>query len=73
MANLGFKEVRFPKPVRHGDTLYAETVVLDKRLSASRPGEGIVTFEHTGRNQDGDVVVVAVRTTLIQVRPEAAR
>ena len=72
VANLGFTEVRFPKPVRHGDTLYAETVVLDKRLSASRPGEGIVTFEHTGRNQDGDIVVVAVRTTLMQVRPAAA-
>ncbi len=72
VANLGFKEIRFPKPVRHGDTLYAETVVLDKRLSASRPGEGIVTFEHTGHNQDGDVVVVAVRTTLMQVRPAAA-
>jgi acyl dehydratase len=69
VANLGFREVKFPHPVRHGDTLYAETVVLDKRLSASRPGEGIVTFEHTGRNQDGAVVVVAVRTTLVQCQP----
>jgi acyl dehydratase len=42
-----------------------------KRESKSRPGEGIVTLEHTGRNQDGDVVARAVRTTLVQKRPEA--
>jgi acyl dehydratase len=71
VANLGFETVTFPAPVFHGDTLYAETIVLDKRLSASRPGEGIVRFEHTGRNQDGTVVVVAIRSTLVSVRPEA--
>lgn len=70
VANLGFESVRFPAPVFHGDTLYAETIVLDKRLSASRPGEGIVRLEHTGRNQDGTVVVVAIRSTLVSVRPE---
>jgi acyl dehydratase len=70
VANLGFETVTFPAPVFHGDTLYAETIVLDKRLSASRPGEGIVRFEHTGRNQDGTVVVVAIRSTLVSVRPE---
>ncbi len=69
IANLGFASVRFPTPVFHGDTLYAQTIVLEKRLSNSRPGEGIVTLEHTGRNQHGDVVVVAVRTTLVQLRP----
>jgi acyl dehydratase len=69
VANLGFREVRFPHPMRHGDTLYAETIVVEKRLSSSRPGEGIVTFEHTGRNQDGIVVVVATRTTLVRCRP----
>lgn len=72
VANLGFTDVRFPAPVRHGDTLYAETIVLDKRLSSSRPGEGIATFEHTGRNQRGEVVVVAVRTTLMRLRPDGA-
>ena len=46
VANLGFSEVSFPKPVLHGDTLYAETVCTDKRESKSRPGEGIVTLEH---------------------------
>ena len=69
VANLGFRDVRFPRPVFHGDTLYASTVVLDKRLSASRPGEGVVTFEHTASNQDGEVVAVAVRSTLVRTRP----
>jgi acyl dehydratase len=71
VANLGFSDVVFPKPVYHGDTLYAETVVLEKRLSASRPGAGIVTFEHTARNQDGDVVAVAKRSTMVLTRPAA--
>nr|WP_256978578.1 MaoC family dehydratase [Rhodococcus sp. 14-2470-1a] len=70
VANLGFTEVSFPKPMFHGDTLYAETRITDKRASKSRPGEGIVTFEHTGRNQHGDVVAVAVWKTLIRFRPE---
>ena len=71
VANLGFRDVTFPQPVFHGDTLYAETVVLDKRASRSRPGEGIVTFEHTARNQRGEVVAVAVRSTLVRLRPAA--
>jgi len=69
VANLGFSEISFPKPLFHGDTLYAATVITDKRESRSRPGEGIVTFTHTGRNQHGDVVAVAVRKTLVQMQP----
>ncbi|ORI13914.1 dehydratase [Rhodococcus sp. 1163] len=69
VANLGFSEVTFPKPMFHGDTLYAETLIVDKRESKSRPGEGIVTFAHTGRNQHGDVVATAVRKTLVRLRP----
>jgi acyl dehydratase len=69
VANLGFGEIRFPRPVFHGDTLYAETAVLDKRRSASRPGQGVVTFEHTARNQNGEVVAVAVRTALMLCAP----
>jgi acyl dehydratase len=65
VANLGFSEVAFPHPVYHGDTLYAETTVVDKRLSASRPGQGIVTLSHLGRNQHGATVVRAIRTTLV--------
>jgi len=66
VANLGFGSVVFPHPLFIGDTLYSETRVLEKRLSASRPGQGIVTLEHTGRNQDGTVVAIAVRTTLVR-------
>lgn len=69
VANLGFSEISFPKPMRHGDTLYAETAIENKRESKSRPGQGIVTLVHTGRNQHGDVVAVAVRKTLVQKRP----
>jgi acyl dehydratase len=70
VANLGFGETRFPAPVRLGDTLYGETVVTDKRLSGSRPGQGIVTFQHTARNQRGQVVAVVSRSTLMLCRPE---
>ncbi len=69
VANLGFSEVSFPAPVKHGDTLYAETLVADKRPSASRPGEGVVSLEHTARNQDGTVVARAVRKTLVRMAP----
>lgn len=69
VANLGFSEISFPAPMFHGDTLYAETLIADKRESASRPGEGVVTFEHTGRNQRGDIVARAVRKTLVQLDP----
>ena len=72
VANLGFREVRFPHPMYHGDTLYGDTVVLEKRLSSSRTGEGVVTFEHTGRNQDGVVVAGVVRLSLVQCRPSEA-
>lgn len=65
VANLGFGAIAFPLPLFHGDTLYSETVVSAKRLSASRPGQGIVTLEHTGRNQHGDIVATASRTTLV--------
>lgn len=69
VANLGFTEVSFPKPMFHGDTLYAETVCVSKRLSSSRPGQGIVNLEHIGRNQHGDIVCRATRATLVLCRP----
>lgn len=72
VANLGFSEIAFPKPLFHGDTMYAETVVTGKRESKSRPGEGIVTFAHTARNQHGDIVATAVRKTLVRKVPESA-
>ena len=69
VANLGFSEISFPAPVRHGDTLYGETLVVDKRPSASRPGEGVVTLQHTARNQKGEVVALATRKTLVRMAP----
>jgi acyl dehydratase len=69
VANLGLDEVTFPAPLHLGDTLYSETTVLARRLSRSRPGEGVVTFAHVGRNQDGVVVATAVRKTLVRCRP----
>lgn len=68
VANLGFSDVTFPQPMHHGDTLYAETIVTAKRLSASRPGQGIVTLEHTGRNQSGVVVATATRQVMVWCR-----
>ena len=72
VGNLGFSDIAFPKPLFHGDTMYAETVVTDKRESKSRPGEGIVTFAHTARNQHGDVVATASRKTMVRKRPSDA-
>lgn len=70
VAQLGFGDVVFPHPLFTGDTLYTESVVVDKRLSSSRPGQGIVTIAHTGRNQDDTVVATAVRTVLVHCLPE---
>lgn len=65
VANLGFETVKFPHPMHHGDTLYSETTVVDKRASKSRPGQGVVTLKHIGRNQDGQVVAECVRSTMM--------
>ncbi|MBN9188973.1 MaoC family dehydratase [Microbacterium sp.] len=69
VANLGLDRIAFPAPVRHGDTLYAETLIADKRLSQSRPGQGVVEFVHTMRNQDGVVVAEAHRSALMHLAP----
>ncbi|WP_312977479.1 MaoC family dehydratase [Corynebacterium sp.] len=71
VANLGFEDTVFPAPVFSGDTIYGRTEVLDKRLSRSRPNQGIVTFRHTAENQDGVVVALVTRTTLMHLSPEA--
>src|SRR5207248_525398 len=69
VGNLGFEKVEFPKPVFHGDTIYSETEVVDKRESRSRPQWGIVTFVHRARNQNGEVVMVARRNAMMRKRP----
>jgi acyl dehydratase len=70
VANLGFKEIAFLAPVFHGDTLRVESEVVAARASRSRPAQGIVTFEHRGFNQRGELVCRAVRDALMHRRPE---
>ena len=65
VGNLGFEKVEFPKPVFIGDTVTAETHVLEKRESKSRPEWGIVVFEHRGVNQRGEVVAVCRRAAMM--------
>lgn len=68
IANLGWEEIRIPAPVFVGDTLYAETEVLGKRPSKSRPNNGIVRVRHSGKNQDGEYVMHMVRSFLATKR-----
>jgi acyl dehydratase len=69
LANLGMKEVNFPKPLFHGDSVKARTTVRSKRESKSRPNEGIVTFYHEMTNQNGEVVATCERAALMRKRP----
>jgi acyl dehydratase len=71
VANLGFQEVTFPHPLYHGDTMYSESIVTGKRLSSSRPGQGIITLTHTARNQHGEVVATAVRNVMVWCKDSA--
>ena len=68
VANLGWKEIRMSAPVFAGDTLYAESEVLAKRESNSRPTAGIVTVRTIGRNQDGTEVCSFERSILVAKR-----
>jgi len=69
IANLGWDEVRFPKPVFIGDTLRIETSVLEMRESRSRPDSGIVTFTHRAYNQRNEEVGSCKRIALMKKRP----
>jgi len=69
VANLGYDRVIHPNPVFHGDTIYAETEVLEKRESHSQPDRGIIRLKHIGRKADGTVVVELERTVLFLKRP----
>ncbi|MES2399102.1 MAG: MaoC family dehydratase [Pseudomonadota bacterium] len=69
VGNLGWDEVRFPKPVFAGDTLHVETQVLEKRDSKSRPQNGIVVFEHKAWNQRNEVVATCKRVALMHRVP----
>ncbi len=71
VANLGFDKVQFPAPVFIGDTLRAETEVVDRRESRSKADRGIVTFEHRAHNQRGELVARCLRSAMMLRRPEA--
>ena len=69
VANLGFDKIEFPKPVFHGDTLYVETEIMDKRESRSRPNAGVVFFEHRATNQREELVARIRRAGLMRKKP----
>jgi acyl dehydratase len=69
VANLGWDEVRFPRPVFHGDTLHVETEVIELRDSKSRPDQGVVTFLHRAYNQRDELVASCKRSGLQRRRP----
>jgi acyl dehydratase len=66
VANLGMDKVIFPRPVRIGDTLRAETTVSDVRESKSRPKQGIIVFEHRCFNQRNEIVAQCLRSALLK-------
>jgi acyl dehydratase len=70
IANLGFDEVKFPKPVFYGDTLRIESEVIAARESGSRPTAGIVTWEHRAINQRGETVCTMNRSALLHKTPQ---
>ena len=69
LGNLGFDKTTFPNPVFVGDTITAKTVVVDKRESKSKPDRGIVTFEHQGINQRGEIVCSCTRGGMMMRKP----
>jgi len=70
VANLGWDEVRFPKPLFHGDTIHVVSEVIELRESKSRPNAGIVTFLHQAFNQHGELVASCKRSGLQLKRPQ---
>ena len=69
VANLGFDKIEFPKPVFHGDTLYVETEIVEKRESRSRRDAGVVFFEHRATNQRAELVARIRRAGLMRKKP----
>ncbi len=70
VGNLGWDEVRFPKPVFHGDTLRVESAVLELREFKSRPQNGIVIFAHRAYNQKNELVATCKRSALMLRKPK---
>jgi acyl dehydratase len=72
IANLGMSEVKFGKPVFHGDTIRVKTEVVSRRESRSRPDAGIVEFHHRAYNQHGDLVAECRRQAFMRKKPKDA-
>lgn len=72
VANLGWDEVRFPRPLFHGDTVHVQSEVIEARESRSRGDAGIVTFAHRGYNQRDELVCTCKRAALMRKRTVAA-
>lgn len=70
IANLGYEQVQHPHPLFHGDTIYVETTITNRRESRSRPDCGIITMKHVGRNQNGVTVIEVTRSALFRKRPQ---
>ena len=70
VANLGMTDVKFPKPVFHGDTLRVQTKVVSVRESKSRPDAGIVEFSHVAINQRAETVAQCTRQALMRKKPK---
>ncbi len=70
VGNLGWNEVRFPKPVFHGDTLHVRTTVDELRESKSRPDAGITIFKHEAFNQRNELVAMCLRVALMKRKPK---
>ena len=68
IANLGMTDVRFPAPLFHGDTVHAETEIIAKRESKSRPNAGIVDLEHRGFKQDDQLIAICRRQAFMRKR-----
>ncbi|HQR23915.1 MAG TPA: MaoC family dehydratase [Steroidobacteraceae bacterium] len=72
VGNLGWDEVRFPRPLFHGDTVHVESEVVELRDSKSRPQNGIIVFQHRAFNQRNELVGVCRRTALMLRKPVGA-
>ena len=70
IGNLGMTDVKFPKPVFHGDTIRVTTEVVSKRESKSRPDAGLVEFHHRAYNQRGELVAECVRQAFMRKQPK---
>lgn len=71
VANLGYDKIVHPNPVFHGDTVYAESEIIEKRESKSRPNAGLVKIKCVGKKPNGTVVVEFERTAMFLKRMNA--